>query len=92
MLFVAIRSSPAPTYSTPLYSRETKVFCFRGSMVACQPVGELVVAIHLCTIPLTGYVEGMVTEKLLDFMDRKAGTPTFQMLLPPRNRVSLSVT
>ena len=43
-----------------------------GSMVSCQLVDELVVAIPLCTIPLTGYVEGMVTEKLLDSMDRNA--------------------
>jgi len=49
------------------------------SIVASQPVGELVVVIPIGTIPLTGYVEGMVTEKLLDFMDRNAGMPCYWM-------------
>ena len=45
-------------------------------MVARKPVGELVVAISLGTIPLTGYFEGMVTKKLLDSMQRSTGTGT----------------
>ena len=37
--------------------RQTKVFGFRGSMVARKPAGESVVAIPLGTILLSGYVE-----------------------------------
>jgi len=57
-------------------ARETKVLGSGGSMVT-RPVGELVAVIPLRTIPLTGYVEGMVTEKLLDSMDQNTGTPCY---------------
>jgi len=53
-----------------------------GSMVACQPVGELVVAIPLGSIPLTAYLEGMVTEKLHDFTDPKCWYAVLLVLLP----------
>ena len=48
-------------------------------MVAKKPVGELVVAFPLGTIPLTWYVEGMVNVQLLDFVDRNAGMPCYWM-------------
>jgi len=48
-------------------------------MVAKKPVGELVVAFPLGTIPLTWYIEGMVNVKLLDFVVRNAGMPCYWM-------------